>query len=38
MILDCYEFYLWSKGSLKLPPERLFEYTNNFFERNELYE
>ena len=25
MILDCYEYYLWTIGELMLPPERSLE-------------
>ena len=25
MILDCYDYYLWTIGELKLPPERELE-------------
>jgi hypothetical protein len=37
MILDCYDFYLWSTGNLRLSEKRIAELTNYFVEE-EIYE
>ena len=30
MILDCYDYYLWTIGELVLPPERSIELLRDF--------
>ena len=35
MIIDCYEFYLWSIGVLRLPQPTARSFTRQFKERNE---
>lgn len=34
MTTDCYDFYLWSIGELKLPPHKAIELIETHNERN----